>query len=219
VVQTVSAGRTTLLLVDDHPVFLDGLARLLTAEPWADVVGTARDGAEALRVGASTRPAVAVVDLQLPDIDGVELTKRLLAQLPDVRVLVLTMHAGQDTVLQALAAGAVGYVLKDAEPEDVVASIRQVARGGLVVGAGAASTTVHGRLAEGGEQLPAIGERDRELLELLAQGKSTAAIAAELHLAPKTIRNRLSELFTALGVAGRAEAIVLARSAGLGRRS
>jgi DNA-binding NarL/FixJ family response regulator len=209
---------TRLLLVDDHPVFLDGLARLLAAEPWTDVVATARDVAEATVAARSTRPAVAVVDLQLPDGDGVELTKRLLEHDPKVRILLLTMHAGQDTVLRALAAGAAGYVLKDAEPEDIVAAVRQVARGGLVVGAGAAAAVVHDRIADGGDELPALTDRDRELLALLAQGKSTAAIAAELHLAPKTIRNRLSELFTTLGVSGRSEAIVLARSAGLGHR-
>lgn len=208
---------TRLLLVDDHPVFLDGLAALLGGEAWVAMAGVARTGAEALAVASRCAPDVAVVDLQLPDLDGVELTRRLLTAHPALRVVLLTMHAGQDAVLRGLAAGAAGYVLKDAEPEDVIAAVRQVARGGLVVGAGA-SGPVRERLDEGSAALPAgLSARDRELLDLLARGLPTAHIAATMHLAPKTVRNRLSELFAALGVSGRAEAIVVARSAGLGR--
>ncbi|HUR14475.1 MAG TPA: response regulator transcription factor [Mycobacteriales bacterium] len=204
-----------LLLVDDHPVFLDGMATLLAGEEWAEVVAVARTGAEALERAATVRADVAVVDLRLPDTDGVELTRRLMARWPDLRVLLLTMHAGQDAVLRGLTAGAAGYVLKDAEPEDVLAAVRQVARGGMVVGAGAVAP-VRAHL-EGGEDLPGLGSRDRELLELLAQGLPTATIAARLGLAPKTVRNRLSTLYAALGVSDRAEAMLRARSAGLGR--
>lgn len=204
-----------LLLVDDHPVFLDGLAALLGGQPWAAVVGTARSAAEALRTAESARADVAVVDLRLPDLDGVELTRRLLARWPSLRVLLLTMHGGQDAVLRSLGAGAAGYVLKDAEPEDVLAAVRQVARGGMVVGAGAAAA-VRGQLDSPGV-LPELSARDRELLDLLARGLPTADIGAQLCLAPKTVRNRLSEVFAVLGVSSRAEAILLARSAGLGR--
>lgn len=208
---------TRLLLVDDHPVFLDGLAALFGTESWATVAGLARSAGEALATASRCAPDLAVVDLQLPDLDGVELTRRLLAAQPHLRVVLLTMHAGQDAVLRGLAAGAAGYVLKDAEPEDVIAAVRQVARGGMVVGAGA-SGPVRERLEEGATALPAaLSARDRELLDLLARGLPTAQIAARMHLAPKTVRNRLSELFAVLGVSGRAEAIVLARGAGLGR--
>lgn len=207
---------TRLLLVDDHPVFLDGLVALFTGESWAEVVGTARTGAEAMERVLECRPDVAVVDLRLPDLDGVELTRRILAARPQTRVLLLTMHAGQDAVLRGLAAGATGYVLKDAEPEDVLAAVRQVSRGGMVVGAGA-TAPVRAQLGEGVDPLPELSARELELLDQLARGASTGAIADAMHLAPKTVRNRLSELFTTLGVSGRAEAIVLARSAGLGR--
>jgi DNA-binding NarL/FixJ family response regulator len=196
-------------------VFLDGLEALFGAEDWAEVTATARTAREALERLDAARPDVAVVDLRLPDLDGVELTRRLIARRPSLRVLLLTMHAGQDAVLRGLGAGAAGYVLKDAEPEDVLAATRQVARGGLVVGAGAAAA-VRGRL-DGGAELPGLSARDRELLDLLARGLATADIGARLSLAPKTVRNRLSELFATLGVASRAEAIVLARGAGLGR--
>ena len=204
-----------LLLVDDHPVFLDGLAALFAGEPWAEVVATERTAAAALHQVDATRPDVAVVDLRLPDLDGVELTRRLLGRRPALRILLLTMHASQDAVLRALGAGAAGYVLKDAEPEDVLAAVRQVARGGIVVGAGA-TTALRDQL-DGAGVLPAMSARDRELLDLLARGLATGEIAARLSLAPKTVRNRLSELFAALGVASRSEAMVLARGAGLGR--
>jgi DNA-binding NarL/FixJ family response regulator len=195
-----------LLLVDDHPVFLDGLAALFAAQDWAEVVALARSGADALQQqGRAGALDVAVVDLQLPDIDGVELTRRLLAAAPALRVLLLTMHAGQDAVLRGLAAGASGYVLKDAEPEDVIASVRQVARGGLVVGAGAASV-VRTRIEGDDQRLPAdLTPRDRQLLELLAGGLATADIAATLSVSTKTVRNRLSELMAVLGVSSRGD--------------
>lgn len=206
---------TRLLLVDDHPVFLEGLAVLLGDQDWAEVVAVARTASEALERQAGARADVAVVDLRLPDLDGVELTRRLLARQPGLRVLLLTMHAGQDVVLRGLAAGAAGYVLKDAEPEDVLGAIRQVARGGLVVGAGAVAP-VRAQL-DGADQLPELPDRDRELLDLLAQGLTTSAIAHRLGVAPKTVRNRLSALYAALGVSDRSGALLRARSAGLGR--
>ena len=201
-----------LLLVDDHPVFLDGLAALLGSQDWASVVAVARTGAEALAVTAPVD--VAVVDLRLPDTDGVALTAQLLARRTGLRVLLLTMHAGQDAVLRGLAAGAAGYLLKDAEPEDVLAAVRQVARGGMVVGAGAVPPV---RAQLEGSDLPSLSERDRELLDLLARGLPTATIATTLGVAPKTVRNRLSALYGTLGVADRSAALLKARSAGLGR--
>lgn len=205
-----------LLLVDDHPVFLDGLHALLASEPWVATVALARTAADAVE-RCSTRPFdVAVVDLRLPDGDGVDLTRRLLALRPRLRVLMLTMHADSDAVLRALASGAAGYLLKDAEPEDVRSAVRQVARGSMVVGAGAAET-LQGSMTGTTIDLRSLTDRERELLGLLALGINTAVIAERLHVSPKTVRNRLSELFTRLGVSGRAEAIVLARDAGLGR--
>jgi two-component system, NarL family, nitrate/nitrite response regulator NarL len=206
-----------LLLVDDHPVFLDGMRLLFAAETWISHVAIARTGAEAMERCAATKPDVAVVDLRLPDGDGVELTRRMLAARPTLRVLLLTMHADFEAVLRALASGAAGYLLKDSEPEDVRAAVRQVARGGMVVGAGVGDPL---RLSIGGAESPDLTQlrpRDRQLLSLLAEGLSTAAIASRLHVTPKTVRNRLSELFARLGINSRSEAIVIARDAGLGR--
>jgi DNA-binding NarL/FixJ family response regulator len=206
----------SLLLVDDHPVFLEGLQGLFAAEPWVGGLAVARTGAEAMRRCADSQPDVAVVDLRLPDGDGVELTRRLLASRPRLRVLILTMHADSDAVLRALASGAAGYLLKDAEPEDVRAAVRQIARGGMVLGAGVADP-LRQSMGGTGPDLSALRPRDRELLALLASGLPTAVIASRLHVSPKTVRNRLSELFGRLGITSRAEAIVIARDAGLGR--
>lgn len=207
-----------VMLVDDHRVFLSGLSRLLADEPWASVVATAGSAAEALEALAVAEPDVAVVDLRLGDApgitDGVELTAALRRATPGLRVLVLTMHADEVLAQRALAAGATGYVLKDAEPDDVLAAIRQVARGDLVLSgrvAGAGSAPV------ATSELPELTEREREVLDLVARGASTEGIARELFLSTKTVRNRLSQLYAKLGVTSRAEAVVRAREGGLGR--
>jgi DNA-binding NarL/FixJ family response regulator len=205
-----------LLLVDDHPVFLDGLRAVFAPEPWVERVAVARTAKEAVQQCTEEPYDVAVVDLRLPDGDGVELTRRLLALQPQLRVLMLTMHADSDAVMRALASGATGYLLKDAEPDEVRAAVQQVARGGVVVGPGA-SAWLQGSMKGAPIDLSTLTERERDLLALLAAGLNTAVIAERLHVSTKTVRNRLSELFGRLGVSSRAEAIVLARDAGLGR--
>lgn len=207
----MSAGRTRILLVDDHPVVLSGLSAMLSVEDWAEVVAVAGTAAQALSAVAGARPDLAVVDLKLPDMDGVELCRRLLAAAPGLAVLILSMYAGDGPVRAALAAGACGYLPKDAEPAEVLAAIRLARRGGLVV-TGAARTALEtplGRPAPAA--LRALTDRERQILDLLVTGLPTAAIAHRLRLTPKTVRNRLSEMFGKLGVAGRAEAVALAR--------
>ncbi|HEX5512584.1 MAG TPA: response regulator transcription factor [Actinomycetales bacterium] len=211
-----------IMLVDDHGIFVSGLSRILADEPWAEVVGTAADAAGALEVLRGGSPDVAVVDLRLGDApespDGVAVTVALRRENPGLRVLLLTMHADEASAQRALAAGATGYVLKDADPDDVLAAIRQVARGDLVLSgrvAGAAGSASGGDGV--GAPLPELTEREREVLELVARGVSTEAIARQLFLSTKTVRNRLSQLYAKLGVGSRAEAVVRAREAGLGR--
>lgn len=207
-----------ILLVDDHKVFVSGLARILADEDWAEVVGTANDVSSALEAGRTTRPDIAVVDLRLgdgPDAqDGVELTRRLRAEHPGLRVLVLTMHADTVTAERALEAGATGYVLKDSDPEDVLAAVRQVSRGALVLSGRVSDAT--GRRTTTAP-LPDLTDREREVLDLVARGASTDAIARQLFLSTKTVRNRLSQLYAKLGVTSRSEAVVRARESGLGR--
>lgn len=207
-----------ILLVDDHRIFVSGLARILADEPWATVVGTAHDADDALRVARETRPDLAVVDLHLGEgpqsPDGIEVTRRLRTEHTSIRVLLLTMHADTGSAERALEAGATGYVLKDADPEDVLAAIRQVSRGDLVLSGRVARAA--GR-SSAGPPLPELTDREREVLDLVARGASTDSIARELFLSAKTVRNRLSQLYAKLGVTSRAEAVVRAREAGLGR--
>lgn len=204
---------TRVVIVDDHPVFALGLARLLEEEPWCHVVGTAGDGAAAIDLVIRSRPDVAVVDLRLPDCNGVDLTRRLREALPALKVGILTMHADEEAVTRGMGAGANGYVLKDAPPEDVVDAIRQIAHGGIVISPGAADAL----RARFGTQAEIVGltERDTELLRLVSSGLDNTRIAQRLYISPKTVRNRLSELYAKLGVRSRAEAVAYARDAAI----
>jgi DNA-binding NarL/FixJ family response regulator len=206
-----------LLLVDDHPLVLSGLSAVLSGEPDLEVAATAPDGATALAALGRTRVDIAVVDLRLPDTDGTQLCRRMLLSHPGLRIVVLTMHADEDLVLNALAAGASAYVLKDSAPADVVAAIREVSRGNLIIGA-RARPALAGSLGE--PQSRTIGNlspREHQILDLLARGLSTAVIGQRLGLSPKTVRNQLSTIFAKIGVTTRTAAAVVAREAGLGR--
>jgi DNA-binding NarL/FixJ family response regulator len=208
-----------VLVVDDHPVVLTGLAALIGSDPRLAVVGTARSAAEARDLPADVDPQVAVLDLQLPDGDGITLGMELKQRWPDLRVLILTMHADEATVIQSLASGLNGYLLKDADPEDVLAAVHSAAGGAMVVGRSVSAFVVAAAAsAPRTDALAALDARDLEILELMVDGVPTSQIAARLYLAPKTIRNRTSDMLAKLGVASRDEAIARARSAGLGSR-
>jgi DNA-binding NarL/FixJ family response regulator len=192
---------------------------LLASVDGIEVVGTAADGAEAVAAAVRLRPDVVVMDVQMPKLNGVEATRALAADAPEIGILVLTMSEDDGTVFAAVRAGARGYLVKGAEQEEIVRAITTVAAGGAVFGA-----TLALRIAEffaGGPAGPAaafpqLTSREREILELLAAGRSNQQIAAALYLSPKTVRNNVSNVFAKLQVADRAEAIVRAREAGLG---
>jgi DNA-binding NarL/FixJ family response regulator len=207
---------TRVMLVDDHPIMLSGLSALVESEDGLELVATARTAAEARAV--TIEPDVAVLDLGLPDGDGIELGAMLKLTWPGLRVVVLTMHADDQAVIRSLAAGLDGYLLKDSDPEDVLAAIHSAARGALVLGRGASGAVV--AVAASAPRTGALGAldaRDLEILELLVQGLPTSQVAARLFLAPKTVRNRVSEMLAKLGVASRDEAIALGQAGGLGR--
>lgn len=207
-----------VVVVDDHPVVLTGLAALIASDPQLVVVGTARSAGEARALDPEPAPAVAVLDLQLPDGDGISLGVELKQRWPAVRVLILTMNADQETVIESLASGLDGYLLKDADPEDVLAAIHSAAAGSLVVGPGASAVVVAAAAsAPRRDALAALDARDLEILELMVQGLPTSQVAARLYLAPKTIRNRISEMLGKLGVDSRDEAIALGKAGGVGR--
>ena len=205
-----------VLLVDDHPIVLSGLSALVQSDDGLALIATAGTVAQALAVPA--QPDVAVVDLELPDGDGIHLGAALKERWPELRVVVLTMHADDQAVMRSLGSGLDGYLLKDSDPDDVLRAIHSAAHGTLVVGKGAAGAVVAAAAtAPRTDALGTLDARELEILELLAQGMSTGQIAARLYLAPKTIRNRVSEIVGKLGTANPDQAIALGRAAGLGR--
>jgi DNA-binding NarL/FixJ family response regulator len=209
-----------VVVADDHPVFRDGLAMLLRSVPGIDIVGTAATGAEAVALGLELVPDVVVMDVQMPDLNGIEATRQLAAQAPAVGVVVLTMSEDDATVFTAIRAGARGYLVKGAEQEEIVRAITTVGSGGVVFGAALARRIADFFAAPAPAQesaFPQLTRREREILELIAAGRSNAQIAAALYLSPKTVRNNVSTVFAKLQVADRNEAIVRARDAGLGR--
>lgn len=207
---------TNVLLVDDHPIVLAGLSALVESDDGLVLVATARTAALARAV--TIEPDVAVVDLELPDGDGIELGVALKRHWPGLRVVMLTMHADDQAVIRSLGAGLDGYLLKDSDPEDVLAAIHTAARGSLVLGKGASqAVVVAAASAPRTDALAALDARDLEILELLVQGLPTSQVATRLFLAPKTVRNRVSEMLTKLEVTSRDEAIAVGKSGGLGR--
>jgi DNA-binding NarL/FixJ family response regulator len=209
-----------ILLADDHPLFRHGLQTLLGASPDLEVVGEATTGEEAVRLAETLQPDLVLMDLRMPGTSGVEATRRILHASPHIRVLVLTMFEDDASVFTAMRAGARGYVLKDAEKEDLLRAIRAVARGEAIFSTGIASRIVEffsaTRQIAPKEAFPTLSERERELLQLLAQGQTNADIAARLFLSHKTVANYVSTILSKLQVADRAEAILRARQAGLG---
>lgn len=208
-----------VVVADDHPVFRDGLASALT-DRGIEVVDTCTDGAAAVRSVQTHEPDVALMDLSMPDMGGLEATRRIAAEHPDTDVLVLTMSADDDSILAALRNGARGYLLKESDPDDIADAVRAVARGASVLGS-RVSHRVMDMLAAapqpGAEPpFPSLTRREREVLDLVARGYDNSRVARHLGLAEKTIRNVVSIVLSKLRVATRAEAVAAARDAGLG---
>ncbi|ROO86494.1 LuxR family two component transcriptional regulator [Actinocorallia herbida] len=212
-----------VLIADDHPVYRDGLRLMLTTTGEVQVVGTARDGAEALALAAELAPDVVVMDLQMPVLDGIEATRRLAAAADGPAVLALTMHDDDESVFAAMLAGARGYLVKGADQDEILRAITSVAHGEVIFGpALAARISRYFALLAGSrppeeEPFPQLTVREREVLQLIAAGLANPQIAERLFLSPKTVRNNVSAIFAKLQVADRAQAIVRARQAGFGR--
>lgn len=219
---TRTSGDTDIrvLVADDHPVVRDGLRALLGSLPGLTVVGEAATGSDAVRMTVTLRPQVVVMDLNMPELDGVSATREIRRVAPGVAVLVLTMFEDDDNLYAALRAGARGYLLKGAPQNEIAEAIAAVAAGGAVFGSKVAARVL-GHVSEpstpGRELFPRLTVREREVLDLVATGMPNSAIASRLTLSGKTIANHLSSIFTKLGLATRAEVIVVARDAGLGR--
>lgn len=209
-----------VLIADDHPLFRDGLAALLNDGADTELVGTATTGIEAADFAREAQPDVVVMDLHMPGLNGIEATRRIVADSPHIAVLVLTMF-DDDSVFAALRAGARGYLLKGADREQIRAAIHAAANGEIIFGADLAARMLGYFTAAAAPPpvFPQLTDREREVLELVAQGRANAAIATRLSLSQKTIRNHVSNILTKLQVADRAQAIVQARDAGLGHQS
>jgi DNA-binding NarL/FixJ family response regulator len=211
-----------VVVVDDHQIVRDGLVALLGALDGIEVVGTAADGKDAVHVVTEAGPDVVLMDIQMPELDGIEATRFIAGRQPAPRVVMLTMNEDDDTVLSAIRAGASGYLLKGSSAAEVQNAVRAAAAGGMVFGAAladrVASYFANARpAAQAEEPFPDLTDRERSVLDMLAAGRSNDAIARELFVSGKTVRNTVSSIYTKLHAAGRGEAIVKAREAGYGR--
>ena len=210
-----------IFIAEDHPLFRKGVISLLSSVPDFEVVGEATTGEEAVVRAAQLQPDVVLMDLQMPKVNGIEATRRILQESPSVRVLVVTLFEDEDSVFMALRAGARGYVLKDSDEEEMVHAIRAVGRGEAIFSPNVATRVLayFAASSSGGASpqiFPTLTDREREILTLIAQGHPNPSIARQLSLSTKTVGNYVSNIFTKLQVADRAQAIIRAREAGLG---
>jgi len=210
---------TRVLVADDHPAFRRGLELMLSEVNGLEVVGLAETGVRAVEMAASLTPDVVLMDLRMPDLDGIEATRQIKHSDPAPAIVVLTMFQDDDSVFAAMRAGARGYLLKGADQDEIVRAIRAVAKGEAIFGPEIATRVIN-HFAQGTEStiaaFPALTEREREVLEMIAAGKGNATIAHQLMISLKTVRNHVSNIFTKLQVSDRSAAIVKARKAGLG---
>ncbi|MBW4438436.1 MAG: response regulator transcription factor [Pleurocapsa minor GSE-CHR-MK-17-07R] len=209
-----------VLIADDHTLFRDGLQALLASIPDIEVAGVASSGKEALRLAVEHQPDVILMDIQMPDLNGFEATRQILHVSPHIGIIMLTMFQDDDSVFAAMRAGARGYVLKGADQNVLLRAVRAVANGESLF-----SPEIAARLmaffaglapAARPELFPELTEREREILSYIADGQTNAEIAQKLVISMKTVRNHVSNIFSKLQVADRAQAAIRAREAGLG---
>ena len=210
-----------ILIADDHPLYRDGMHGLLDSVADTEVVGEASTGEEVIAQAAALQPDVVLMDIQMPGVNGIEATREIVHTSPHVGVLVVTMYEDNDFVFSAMRAGARGYILKGANQTEVLRAIRAVANGEVIFGPAIARRVI-GFLstphpATPPRVFPELTERETEVLSLIGQGRTNEEIARDLVLSLKTVRNHVSNIFSKLQVADRAQAVIRAREAGLGR--
>jgi DNA-binding NarL/FixJ family response regulator len=206
-----------VLIADDQTLFRTGLARLLDEDPRVEVIGQAVDGADVLKRAATLKPDVILMDLKMPNLDGAEATRRIVAEHPDIKVLILSTFDADSYVLQGLRAGASGYVLKDSMPDAIVSSILAVVSGERVM-ANAVANRVLDMLSGAStpkEFYDGLTAREIEILKLLATGQANKQIARKLHISEKTVRNHVSHMYEKLQIYDRSQAVLYAVRKGL----
>jgi DNA-binding NarL/FixJ family response regulator len=210
-----------VVIADDHPVFRHGIRALLEMTPDVVVAGEAMTGDEVVALAEQLRPDLILMDVQMPGLNGIEATRRIVQRSPQIRVLVVTMFEDDASVFTAMRAGARGYVLKDATQDELLRAIRAAANGEAIFSPSIASRLINFFMAPHPTIpktiFPELTEREQEILDLLAQGKNNSEIAAWLSLSAKTVSNYVSNILNKLQVTDRTEAIIRARDAGLGR--
>jgi DNA-binding NarL/FixJ family response regulator len=210
-----------IIIADDHTLLRDGLKALFASVPDIEVIGEAETGAGVITIADQLQPDVILMDIQMPGINGIQATRQIVEKHPDIGVIVVTMYKDDDSVFAAMRAGARGYILKGADQEEMLRAIRSVARGEAMFGPEIATRLVNffsSAPADLSPQaFPDLTNREHEVLELIAQGLNNQAIASRLSISEKTVRNHISNIFNKLQVVDRAQAIVKAREAGLGK--
>jgi len=208
-----------VLIADDHPLFRKGMRTLLDSIPHMTLIGEATSGREVVEKTLALQPDIILMDLQMPEGGGMSAIRQLAAQRPDTRILVVTLFDDDESVFTALKAGARGYVLKDADEAEMIRAIEAVAQGEAIFSPAIAARLMDyftvTRTAPHGDTFPELTDREREILILIARGRSNAQIAEELGISLKTVRNHASNIFSKLQVADRLQAALRAREAGL----
>jgi DNA-binding NarL/FixJ family response regulator len=214
------ADTIRVLIADDHQLFRDGLKALLLSASDTEVAGEASTGREAVQIATESKPDVILMDIQMPDMDGIEATRALIEADPNMNVLMVTMFEDDQSVFAAMRAGARGYVLKGAKHDEMLRAIRAVGSGEAIFSPGIAARMMSffstNRAAVSPETFPDLTERESQILAHIARGDSNADIADSLSISVKTVRNHVSNIFNKLQVADRAQAVIRARDAGLG---
>jgi DNA-binding NarL/FixJ family response regulator len=217
---SMDSDRIRVLIVDDHPLFRDGMHGLLDSVPDTEVVGEATSGEEAIALAENVQPDVILMDIKMPGINGLQAMREILHTSPHICILIVSMLEDDDSVFAAMRAGARGYVPKGANQAEMLRAIRAVANGEAIFGPGIAQRLIGffsvSRRSMAPKIFPELTEREAEVLALVAQGRTNEEISGQLVLSLKTVRNHVSNIFSKLQVADRAQAIIRARDAGLG---
>ena len=211
----MSETRVTVYVADDHPIFRDGIVRAIRERPDLELVGESGEGQTALREIAELEPAVALLDVNMPDLGGLDILSALQERSVPTRVLLLSAHTESELVMRGMSNGAAGYLSKDATREAVCDAVRTTARGGSVLSVAAQSGLVEGLRRQHASEHAALTPREREVLRMIAEGKSAPQIAAEIHLSTATIKTHLQSVYDKLGVGDRAAAVAVAMRRGL----